>query len=102
MAKKAAAATEEKETKSTEEKLPYGVPELAEELGIEPASVRVKLRSAGIDKTGRSYGWKNQKDFQAVVKQLKSSDKPAKADKDDEGGEEAAPKKTKTKVKSKK
>lgn len=52
--------------------------ELAEALGIEPTSVRVKLRNAEIDKAGRSYGWNTQKDFDAVVKQLKSTAKPAK------------------------
>lgn len=61
---------------------PYGVPELAEALGIQPASVRVALRNAEVEKAGKTYGWKNQKDFQAVVKQLKASgkdeEKPAK------------------------
>jgi hypothetical protein len=84
MAKPAKAA--EKETKPAKaeaaDKPKFGVPELADALGIEPTSVRVKLRNAGIDKEGRSYGWNTQKDFDAVVKQLKSTpDKPAKEDK---------------------
>jgi len=60
----------------------YGVPELADALGIEPASVRVALRNKGVEKNGNVYGWKNQKDFDAVVKQLqkKSEPKAAKAD----------------------
>jgi hypothetical protein len=40
----------------------------------------VKLRNAEIAKSGRSYGWKNQKEFDAVVKQLKSEKAPAKAE----------------------
>lgn len=54
--------------------------ELADALGIEPTSVRVKLRNAEIEKAGRSYGWNTQKDFDAVVKQLKSTAKPTKAE----------------------
>lgn len=42
----------------------------------------MKLRNAGIEKNGRSYSWKNQKELDAVVKQLKATpDKPAKAEK---------------------
>jgi hypothetical protein len=58
----------------------FGVSDLADELGIEPASVRVQLRSKQVPKNGSVYGWKNDKEFQAVVKQLRSS-KP----KQDEG-----------------
>lgn len=42
----------------------------------------MKLRNAGIEKSGRSYSWPNQKALDAVVKQLKATpDKPAKAEK---------------------
>lgn len=41
----------------------------------------MKLRNAEIEKSGRSYGWNTQKEFDAVVKQLKSTpDKPSKAE----------------------
>lgn len=54
----------------------FTVQDLADKLGIEPASARIKLRNEGIAKAGRSYGWNTQKDFDAVVKQL--SAKPDK------------------------
>jgi len=79
------------------EKPEFGVAELAEALGIEPTSARVKLRNAGIEKTGRSYSWPNQKALDAVVKQLKATpDKPAKTEKAtaaDEKPKKAPPKK---------
>ena len=50
----------------------YGVPELANTLGIEPASVRIALRKAKIDKSeGGVYGWNTKADFDAVLSQLK-------------------------------
>lgn len=49
------------------------MPELAEHMGIEPASVRVKLRNSGIEKTGRSYGWNTKKEMEQVAKDLKAS-----------------------------
>ena len=81
MAKPTKAAPEkEAPAKGVADKPKFGVAELAEALDIEPTSVRVKLRNAGIEKDGRAYGWNTQKDFDAVVKQLKSTaDKPTKA-----------------------
>ena len=56
-----------------------------------------ELRNAGIEKSGRSYSWKNQKELDAVVKQLKATpDKPAKAEK---AAEPAPTKKAPTKKK---
>lgn len=75
--KKTAAAKPVVKEEATEYK--YGVGELAEALGIEPASVRVKLRSQGIDKAGRSYGWNTQAEFKEVVAALKSAPAPKKA-----------------------
>ena len=76
-------AEKKKPTPPAPEQYKFGVTELAEALGIEPTSVRVKLRNAEIEKAGRSYGWNTQKDFDAVVKQLKSTakakDEPAPA-----------------------
>lgn len=65
------------EKKAPAESFKFGVSDLANALGIKPASARVRLRNAGIDKAGKSYGWNSQKDLDAVVKQLKSSDKEA-------------------------
>jgi hypothetical protein len=50
----------------------YTVGTLAGDLGIEPASVRVALRNASIAKTGRMYGWNSQKDYDSVLKRLRS------------------------------
>ena len=93
MAKPAKAAAA-KETPAPVEKPEFGVAELAEALGIEPTSVRVKLRNAEIEKTGRSYSWPNQKAFDAVVKQLKSTPAPAaKEEKPAPAPKKAPPKK---------
>lgn len=83
----------------------YGVQDIADELGIKPASVRVQLRNKGIEKAGKSYGWNSKSELKEVIAQLKTStkdddddDKPAKKSKKDKG---AKAKKAKTK-KSKK
>ncbi len=50
----------------------YNVSNLADALGIEPASVRIALRKAGVEKAeGGVYGWNTKTDFEAVVNQLK-------------------------------
>ena len=63
----------------------FTVTDLAEKLGIEPASARVQLRNKGIAKNGTVYGWNTQKELDEVVKTLRAGndDKPAKADNDD-------------------
>ena len=62
---------------SKEDEFKFGVEDLADKLGIEPASARIKLRNAGIKKAnGNSYGWKTKADLDAVVEKLKS-EKPA-------------------------
>lgn len=73
----------------------YGVPELAQEMGVKPTSLRVKLRSAGIPKNGKLYGWDTKEQMKAVVDKLKASAnaKASKAkakskDADDEDGDE--------------
>ena len=71
--------TAEKKEKAPEFK--YGVDNLAEDLGIAPASVRVALRKAGIEKGGRAYGWNSQSDYKSVLTQLKPK---KKAKNDDE------------------
>ncbi len=71
-----AKATKTKPTPPKIEKPEYGVDQLAKELSIEAASVRVRLRSAdGLKekyKTGRAWDFGNKKNLQAVAKQLKS------------------------------
>lgn len=50
----------------------YGVPELAEELGIGAFAVRVKLRTLEVAKNGRYYGWESQKKFKSVLADLRA------------------------------
>lgn len=76
-----------KETKETKEAAPefkYGVPDLAELMGIKPASVRVQLRNHEIKKAGKSYGWNTKAELQEIVAKMKpkseeKDEKPAKA-----------------------
>lgn len=56
----------------------FGVEDLADKLGIEPASARIKLRNSGIKpQNGNRYGWETKADLEATVEKLKSA-KPAK------------------------
>lgn len=48
----------------------WGIQALAKELGIEERSVRVKLRNAGIEKSGKFYDFKNKAGVEKVAKQL--------------------------------
>ena len=48
--------------------------EVAEALNVNDATARMKLRNAGIEKAGRSYGWDKDKDFKDVVTRLKSGE----------------------------
>lgn len=75
------AAKAEKETKAEEREFKFGVEDIAEQLGIKPASVRVQLRNKGIDKAGKSYGWNSKSDLNEVIDQIRSNgndEKPAK------------------------
>lgn len=86
MARKTTKPTTEKntETKAAKEGPKYGVNELAESIGIAPASVRVALRTLEVEKSfGNQYGWNTKKDFDEVVKALKErNSKSAVADKE--------------------
>lgn len=71
----------------------FGIEDLADKMGIAPASARIKLRGAGIKKApdGR-YGWASKGDMEGVIEKLskpaksatkgKADDKPAKGAKD--------------------
>ena len=83
-----------KAEKATEREFKYGVEDIAEELGIKPASVRVQLRNKGIEKAGKAYGWNSKSELKEVIEQIK-----AKASDDDE---DEAPKKSKKKDKAEK
>lgn len=81
-----AAKTETKVEEKAEKKpeFKFGVTDLAELMDSEAATVRVKLRSAGIEKAGKSYGWNTQADLKEVAATLKAATKKeAKAEKAD-------------------
>lgn len=54
-----------------EEDYKFGVEDLADKLGIEPASARIKLRNANVKKAphGR-YGWKTKEELAKVADEL--------------------------------
>lgn len=71
------AAVEPKAEKAPKTDAPkYGIAELAEALGVSPASARVKLRSAKIAKVGGRYGWNTKAEMNEVVDKIKSKEKP--------------------------
>lgn len=89
------AAKEETKKKSNLPERPeykYNVATLAEDLGIEPASVRVALRKADIEKAdGGVYGWNNKTDYEAVKAKLRpSKDSGKSTDKDEKKSKKAA------------
>jgi len=53
----------------------FGVANLAKDLGIQVASVRVALRKNKIKKNEGVYGWDSRKDYDAVLKKIKSDEK---------------------------
>lgn len=55
----------------------FTVADLAEDLGIKPASVRVKLRVAEIKKNGKSYTWTDEKEYSKIVEKLRHVQIPA-------------------------
>lgn len=57
----------------------YGVADVADALNVNEATARMKLRNAGIEKAGRSYGWDKQTDLKDVIAKLKSGEKVEKA-----------------------
>lgn len=52
--------------------------DVAEALDVNEATARMKLRNAGIEKAGRSYGWDKQSDVKEVIAKLKSGEKVEK------------------------
>lgn len=98
MAKDKGKKTEKVESKKeAAPEFKYGVQDLADKLGVEPAQVRVKLRNAGVEKAGKSYGWNTKADLDEVIDQLKGDDKPAKKSKKTEDAPKAEKKAKKAK-----
>jgi SNF2 family DNA or RNA helicase len=72
--KKTAAKAEGKTTEKAEKKveLKYGITEIADAMGIAPASVRVKLRKNNIEKVGGRYGWNTKAEMNEVIDAIKT------------------------------
>lgn len=50
-----------------------GINDLAKEMKLEPASVRVKLRNAEIKRSGRGYSFASPAEVKRIAKQLSAS-----------------------------
>lgn len=59
----------------------FGMAELEKALDMSPQAIRVKLRNSSLKKNGARWGWDTKKDFDAAVKELKSSGDKAPAKK---------------------
>lgn len=60
----------------------YGVENLAKDLGILPASVRVQLRNKKVKKNSDGvYGWNSQADYKKVVSLFDAAEKKPAAKK---------------------
>lgn len=92
-ATKTAAKPAEKAAKPKVE-MKFGIEDLADKLGIEAASARIKLRNAGVDKVEGRYGWNTKDELDKVAKSLSEKKAPAKT-------EAKAPAKGKTDAKGK-
>lgn len=75
--------------------LKYGVSDLAVTLKLSDRAVRDRLRKAGVEKVGQTYGWTSKAAMSAIVKQLREATAPAPAKK------AAAPEKSSMKNSSK-
>lgn len=57
----------------------FGIQKVAKALGVDERTVRVKLRNAKVEKSGRTYDFKNQAGVDRVVKQLAKKKEKAEA-----------------------
>jgi len=64
--RKPAPKEEVKESKEVENAMPYGINELSEAVVDDPRNVRRWLRSQGIARDGKRYGWEKE-DFDQLV-----------------------------------
>jgi len=72
-------AKEEKKSAPKEaESFKYGVDDLADALGIKPASARVALRKHDIEKAGKSYGWNSKAELETVIATIEGDKKTEK------------------------
>lgn len=83
---KAETPAAEKAPKAPETK--YGITDLCAALGVEPASARVKLRAAKIEKVGGRYGWNTKAEMNEVLDKIKAKSKAAKKKAEDAGADD--------------
>ena len=57
----------------SDNKMPFGISQAAEELGITETHARVKMRNAKIKKAGKSYQWPSKAAMQADLKRVKAA-----------------------------
>jgi len=84
-----AAKTEKKEKgkEKSADAPKYSINDLSEKLNLTPASTRIKLRKAGIEKVGGRYGWETKAELNEVADTLnaqKEEKKPKKKNKDED------------------
>lgn len=72
------AKLEKKEKTEKTEEFKYGIEDLANAMGVKPASARVQLRNNNIKKASKSYGWNSKTDLEEVVKKIQGNTKPEK------------------------
>ncbi len=76
--------------KASKDEPKFGVNDLVEASGLQPASVRVALRELGVEKEfGNKYGWNTKRDFDEIVKGMK--ERSAKRIATGDSGDKAKP-----------
>lgn len=68
-----------KKPKATMAEGKYGISDLADAMGLKPASVRVKLRQNGIEKNGKGYHFATMAEVNELAKSLSKDGRAKKA-----------------------
>ncbi len=78
-------AKDEKPAKKEKVKVEYGAAYIAEQLGMEPRAVRIKLRSKGLSAKGSRYDFTKEEADKIVAdfREAKKTKKEKKAEKDE-------------------
>lgn len=72
---KAEKGKDKAEKKEKKAEMKYGITELSEALGVQPASARVQLRKADIEKVGGRYGWNSKSEMNEVIDIIRANKK---------------------------
>lgn len=70
---KKAAKGKAKRTPPKLEPVDYGIDYVAKKSGLEPATVRAKLRTLGVKKDGRQYDFGSAREADKIVSQMKKA-----------------------------